>query len=98
MFEQTDCINFTPKNPPISVIALAGNKAELDIFRAVEFEEAQKYADKTDLIFMETSARTGANVDDIFLAIGVHFRSSISHSLSYTFTFSQRTSLIASTF
>lgn len=71
-----DSINWTEQNPPISVIALAGNKAELEIFRAVEFEEVEKYAKKTNLIFMETSAKTGANVDDIFSAIGMYLRSS----------------------
>lgn len=54
---------------PTIVIALAGNKQDLANKRMVEFEEAQSYADENGLLFMETSAKTALNVNDIFLAI-----------------------------
>ncbi|KAL3967791.1 ras-related protein Rab-5C [Maylandia zebra] len=54
---------------PNIVIALAGNKADIANKRAVEFQEAQAYADDNSLLFMETSAKTAMNVNEIFMAI-----------------------------
>ena len=47
---------------PNIVIALAGNKADLDNQRKVEYEEGAKYADENGLIFLETSAKSSQNV------------------------------------
>eukprot|EP01108_Squamamoeba_japonica_P006884 TRINITY_DN565_c0_g1_i4.p2 TRINITY_DN565_c0_g1~~TRINITY_DN565_c0_g1_i4.p2 ORF type:complete len:214 (-),score=91.24 TRINITY_DN565_c0_g1_i4:114-716(-) len=55
-------------NPNI-VIALAGNKVDLAEKRAVTTEEAQAYADENGNLFMETSAKTAANVNELFVAI-----------------------------
>ncbi|CAL8281855.1 unnamed protein product [Merluccius merluccius] len=54
---------------PNIVIALAGNKADMADTRAVEHQEAQVYADDNSLLFLETSAKTALNVNEVFMAI-----------------------------
>jgi len=54
---------------PNIVIALSGNKADLAAKRVVEYEEAQAYAEDNGLLFMETSAKSSMNVQDIFTVI-----------------------------
>jgi Ras-related protein Rab-5C len=38
--------------------------------RKVQTEEAQQYAKDSDIIHMETSAKTAVNVKDLFIEIG----------------------------
>jgi len=54
---------------PNIVIALAGNKCDLANKRAVQSIVAQSYADDNGCLFMETSAKTNANVTELFVAI-----------------------------
>ncbi|KAJ4940742.1 hypothetical protein JOQ06_027037 [Pogonophryne albipinna] len=54
---------------PNIVIALAGNKADIANKRVVDLQEAQTYAEDNSLLFMETSAKTAMNVNEIFMAI-----------------------------
>ena len=51
--------------PPL-VVALVGNKQDLDNDREVEYNKAFKWAAERNLIFMETSAKTNTNVDQLF--------------------------------
>eukprot|EP01114_Cavostelium_apophysatum_P003638 TRINITY_DN1369_c0_g1_i1.p1 TRINITY_DN1369_c0_g1~~TRINITY_DN1369_c0_g1_i1.p1 ORF type:complete len:209 (-),score=39.47 TRINITY_DN1369_c0_g1_i1:59-685(-) len=55
-------------NPNI-VIAIAGNKIDLAQNRKVKTEEAQAYAEENSCLFMETSAKTASNVNELFVAI-----------------------------
>ena len=49
------------------VIFLIGNKLDLDDRRAVSYEEGEKFARENGLMFMETSAKTAANVEEAFV-------------------------------
>jgi len=51
------------------VIALVGNKSDLESSRRVSAEEGQGYAEEKGLLFMETSAKTAQNVAEIFESI-----------------------------
>mmetsp|Transcript_341 Transcript_341/g.1004 ORF Transcript_341/g.1004 Transcript_341/m.1004 type:complete len:198 (+) Transcript_341:421-1014(+) len=51
------------------VIALAGNKADLESKRKVDEEEANEYASEQGVIHLQTSAKTSMNVKELFVAI-----------------------------
>jgi Ras-related protein Rab-5C len=53
------------------VIGLAGNKADLATGnkRKVDSREVAEYADENGLIFLETSAKRGDNVNEIFMTV-----------------------------
>lgn len=52
---------------PNIVIILIGNKKDLDNDREVTFLEASRFAQENELMFLETSALTGENVEEAFL-------------------------------
>lgn len=60
----TDARNLTNPN---TVIMLIGNKKDLDAQRDVTYEEAAAFAKENGLIFIESSAKTGENVEEAFL-------------------------------
>jgi len=51
---------------PDTLIALAGNKCDCEKERQVSSDEAREFAEQDGLVFMETSAKTGINVKEIF--------------------------------
>lgn len=52
-----------PSPPPRAVV---GNKSDLADSRKVSADEAREYADSTGLFYVETSAKTGDKVTDLF--------------------------------
>ena len=59
-----DCKNQSPKT---IFMVLVGNKCDLEDKRQVSYEEGKELADKNQLLFFESSAKDGINVDEIFL-------------------------------
>ncbi|KAL0978251.1 hypothetical protein UPYG_G00168000 [Umbra pygmaea] len=51
------------------VIALVGNKADRSANRVVDYTDGQGFAADNSLLFMETSAKTAMNVNNLFLSI-----------------------------
>jgi len=58
------------RGDPNVVIALAGNKADMESKRKVQQEEAAQYALESDILHLETSAKTALNVRALFVEIG----------------------------
>lgn len=52
-------------------IILIGNKTDLEDDRAVPQTEAQEFAKRHDLYYLETSAKTGDNVKEAFSRLGL---------------------------
>ena len=55
--------------PEDSVIMIVGTKADLEDKRVVTTDEAKDFADKLGYMYIETSAKTGMNVDNLFLLL-----------------------------
>mmetsp|Transcript_53485 Transcript_53485/g.121947 ORF Transcript_53485/g.121947 Transcript_53485/m.121947 type:complete len:101 (-) Transcript_53485:255-557(-) len=49
------------------VIMLIGNKSDLDHRREVSYQEGEQFAAQNGLIFLETSAKSAANVEQAFV-------------------------------
>lgn len=49
------------------VVVLCGNKLDEEPSRVVSTAEGQKVANEFNTLFMETSAKTGLNVNEVFI-------------------------------
>ena len=58
-----DCKNQSPKT---IFMVLVGNKCDLEDKRQVTYEEGKELADKNEMMFFESSAKDGINVEEIF--------------------------------
>ena len=52
------------------IIALVGNKVDLEDKRKINKKEGEIYAEENDLIFMEVSAKENINIEELFKKIG----------------------------
>ena len=64
-----DCYDFLPFSfqhaPPGVERLLIGNKCDLEARRAVESERGEQLAQELGIPFMETSAKTGHNINEV---------------------------------
>ena len=58
-----DCKKQSPKTV---ILVLIGNKIDLDEQREVSFEEGNNFAKENNMLFFETSAKNGDNIENIF--------------------------------
>ena len=58
-----DCKKQSPKTV---ILVLIGNKIDLEEQREVSFEEGNNFAKENNMLFFETSAKNGDNIENIF--------------------------------
>ena len=59
-----DCKTQSPKTV---LLVLVGNKSDLNSERQVNYDEGMELANKNKMLFYETSAKVGTNVEEMFL-------------------------------
>ncbi|GFS35729.1 ras-related protein Rab-22A [Nephila pilipes] len=64
--------------PSNVIMAIAGNKADLSERREVSYKEAKEYADSVNAAFVETSALTAENINELFREIALRLPKRIS--------------------
>ncbi|XP_063315724.1 ras-related protein Rab-22A [Pelobates fuscus] len=68
--------------PPNIVVAIAGNKCDLNDVREVLEKDAKDYCDTINAVFVETSAKNAININELFIEISRRIPSANSSATS----------------
>jgi len=75
-----DALEITKIKPHI---CLVGTKSDLNSKRMVSYDEAKKYADENQLLYIETSSKTGQDINTIFHNLGKLLLDDITKGVDY---------------
>ena len=73
-----DCKKQSPKTV---FLVLIGNKLDLEKQRQVSYDEGEEFARKNNMLFFETSAKTGENIENVFLTSAQKIADNIENGL-----------------
>ena len=67
----TNWLDLVKQNAPNKPIIIVGNKLDMaEERRIVEYEEGEKIAKNNNVLFFETSGKSGDNVENVFCSLG----------------------------
>jgi len=69
---------------PSAKLVVLGNKCDLEDKRKVPYVDGKSYAVRNKAIFMETSAKTGKNIEEVFYEIGRAVKSELTQEHQFT--------------
>lgn len=59
------------------IVGIVGCKIDIENERKVTFDVGKNFAEENDLIFLETSSKTGVNINEIFKVLGIYTKISL---------------------
>ncbi len=57
------------RDDPNLIIAIVGNKTDMNASRKITYEEVNEYANENEILFYESSAKTNINIQEMFVDI-----------------------------
>ena len=64
-----------------SSIFLVGNKKDLKSLRQVKVKDGENFSEENNILFLETSALTGENIEEVFISLSKHLIDKIENGI-----------------